>query len=365
MCFQYIEVYRLQLLCSYLFLLLFLRKPLLSTIVLFTMSTFEQIGIAIPDHPLGFPYGKTASAAENVTPEPHHRRSRLHDALYRAQSLIQEWTPFFLVLSYFIFSTCLYMICDQSLIAIFWFIYLTTNFYIAGSTVVEAVMSMTPCREARKALRKVQQRNWVFPTSDEQLLVLDLVIVAYLPNEKDIIMDRILYAVEKIVYPTTKIRINIVYNTPKPIEPLESEMRTLTIEHPQLRIIKVPGSTSKADNLNYFLTLDTGADVIAIFDCDHYAHPYGPRWAIERFLSDKTIDIVQGRCVIFNSRASTLSAMIAVEFDKIYAVSHPGRAATWGFGLFTGMGTASIFHCYFLTVVQGATATGERHYFAS
>ena len=28
--------------------------------------------------------------------------------------------------------------------------------------------------------------------------------------------------------------------------------------------------------------------------------------------------------------------MIAVEFDKIYAVSHPGRAATWGFGLFTG-----------------------------
>ena len=28
--------------------------------------------------------------------------------------------------------------------------------------------------------------------------------------------------------------------------------------------------------------------------------------------------------------------MIAVEFDKIYAVSHPGRAALWKFGLFTG-----------------------------
>ena len=28
--------------------------------------------------------------------------------------------------------------------------------------------------------------------------------------------------------------------------------------------------------------------------------------------------------------------MIAVEFDKIYAVSHPGRAALWNFGLFTG-----------------------------
>lgn len=113
-------------------------------------------------------------------------------------------------------------------------------------------------------------------------------------------------------------------------------MRKLEEEHSQLRIIKVPGSSSKADNLNHFFTLDTGSDVIAVFDCDHYPHPCGPRWAAERFMSDRTIDIVQGRCVIFNSNASFLSAMIAVEFDKIYAVSHPGRAATWGFGLFTG-----------------------------
>ena len=306
------------------------------------MLSCEEIATPIPDHPLGFPYSETVSATNDLAPVLHHRRSRPHDALHRTQSFVKEWRPFCLVSSYFMFSTCLYMICDPHLIAIFWFIYLTTNFYIAGSTVVEAVMSITPCKEARKALRKVQQKDWVFPTSDDDLLVLDLVIVAYLPNEKDIIMDRILYAVEKIVYPKNKIRINIVYNTPKPIEPLESEMRTLTIEYPQLRIIKVLGSTSKADNLNHFFTLDTGGDVIAVFDCDHYAHPYGPRWAIERFLLDKEIDIVQGRCVIFNSRASTLSAMIAVEFDKIYAVSHPGRAVTWGFGLFTGMGATRI-----------------------
>lgn len=53
-------------------------------------------------------------------------------------------------------------------------------------------------------------------------------------------------------------------------------------------------------------------------------------------MQDKKVDIVQGQCVIFNSKASWLSSMIAVEFDKIYAVSHPGRAALWGFGLFTG-----------------------------
>ena len=47
-------------------------------------------------------------------------------------------------------------------------------------------------------------------------------------------------------------------------------MMKLSEEHSQLRIIKVPGSKSKADNLNHFFTLDTGSDVIAVFDCDHY-----------------------------------------------------------------------------------------------
>jgi cellulose synthase/poly-beta-1,6-N-acetylglucosamine synthase-like glycosyltransferase len=197
-------------------------------------------------------------------------------------------------------------------------------------------MSIAPCRDAREAVTKAQRANWVFPIPDEGLLVLDLVIVAYLPNEKDIIIDRINYACEKIVYPKHKIRINIVYNTPRTMEPLETDMTDLMQQFPHLRIHKVPNSTSKADNLNYFLTLDTGADVIAIYDSDHYAHPYGPRWAIERLMTDKKIDIVQGRCVVFNSRASLLSAIISVEFDKIYAVSHPGRATLWGFGLFTG-----------------------------
>ena len=262
--------------------------------------------------------------------------SRYKAVVARIESFIQEWTPFLLVASYFVFSTCFYMICSGEIISIFWFIYLMTNFYIAGSTVIEAVMSITPCRDGRRALRKVEENQWTFPTPERFLPILDLVTVAYLPNEKDIILDRIQYAVDEIIYPRDRIRINIVYNTPKEIPDVENAMLELEKKHSQLRIVKVPGSTSKADNLNYFFTLDTGSDVIAVFDCDHYPHPCGPRWAAERFMSDRTIDIVQGRCVIFNSKAAKLSAMIAVEFDKIYAVSHPGRAATWGFGLFTG-----------------------------
>ena len=248
------------------------------------------------------------------------------------------------------------MFCSEQLIVMFWFFYLITNFYIAGSAALEALMSVRPCRDARVALQSVQRNNWIFPTSNQNLVFLDLLIVsrymvtdplvhihgthinqvAYLPNEAEIIMDRVHYALDEIVYPRTKIRINLVYNTPVPIEPLETQLSNLALKISHFRSIKVPGSTSKADNLNYFFSLHARSDITAIFDADHYPHPYGPRWAAERFMQDPKTDLVQGRCIIFNTTSSWLSAMISVEFDKIYAVSHPGRAALWGFGVFTG-----------------------------
>ncbi|KAM3085435.1 hypothetical protein ACMFMG_002512 [Clarireedia jacksonii] len=264
------------------------------------------------------------------------RSTGLISSVSRASNFLLDWTPFLLIVSYFIFSTCLYMFCTPKLIEIFWLIYLTTNSYTAAMNVMEAICSLKPNRVAKKAFIDVERKGWKFPTPDDQLLVIDLVICAYLPNEQDIIMDRIQYALNYIQYPADKIRINVAYNTPRPIEPLESQMNELAMKVPRLKIIKVPNSTSKAHNLNHFFTLDTGADVIALFDCDHYTHPYGPRWAIERLMADSQVDCVQGRCVIQNASATFLTGMIAVEFDKIYATSHPGRAALFGYGLFTG-----------------------------
>ena len=249
---------------------------------------------------------------------------------------IQEWTPCVLVVSYFIFSVCIYMIATAGIMKIFWFIYLMTNTYIAGATVVEALMSIGPYHESKKAAHKVSKKNWTFPTKDEDLPIVDLIIVAYLPNEQDIILDRIHYYLERIIYPTEKLRVNVIYNTPMSIEPLESTMHNLAQKYPQLRVYKVPNSKSKADNVNYYCALNTGAEVSAIYDCDHYPHPYGPRWAAERFVGDKTIETVQGRCVIYNTDATLMAGMIGIEFDKIYAVSHPGRAAMFNFGLFCG-----------------------------
>lgn len=100
------------------------------------------------------------------------------NASNETEAFLQEWTPFLLVMSYFVFSISLYTFCTQKWIEMFWFLYLTANFYIAGSTVLEALMSVKPCRDARIAVRKVSENNWVFPTPDLELVFLDLLIVS-------------------------------------------------------------------------------------------------------------------------------------------------------------------------------------------
>ncbi|KAF2717268.1 glycosyltransferase family 2 protein [Polychaeton citri CBS 116435] len=247
-----------------------------------------------------------------------------------------EWTPFTLVLGYYVVTTAIFVMCSETAIKVFYYFFMIVNFYVALCCAIESFLGMTPIREARKAAMKVDEKGGQFPTPDDQLPIIDMLIVAYLPNEKDIVKDQVMYALEELVYPRDRLRVNLLYNTPKPIEPLETELQEMGEMYDQLRVIKVPASTSKADNLNYFFTLDTGADVIGIFDCDHFPHPYNPRWAAERFVKDKTVDIVQGRCVVYNTNESFQAKMVAIEFDKIYAISHPGRSRMFGFGLFCG-----------------------------
>jgi cellulose synthase/poly-beta-1,6-N-acetylglucosamine synthase-like glycosyltransferase len=46
--------------------------------------------------------------------------------------------------------------------------------------------------------------------------------------------------------------------------------------------------------------------------------------------------VVQGHPVVRNGDASWVARMVAVEFEAIYSVSHPGRARLHGFGIFGG-----------------------------
>ena len=255
--------------------------------------------------------------------------------LARASAFIEEWTPWAMLVSYFAYSIFFYVVLPRSATKVFWYFYLSLAFAVSTAVTMEASHCITPSKDARRAIRRLRETGH-FPTPDEKLPTLDLVIVAYLPNEKDIIKKQIRYALREIVYPKEKITINVVYNTPKPIEPLETELQELTQSYANLKVIKVTQSTSKADNLNFFLANEGKSDIIGIYDTDHYPHPHGPRWAAERFCRGDGTDIVQGRCVVYNYDESWVTKLISAEFDMIYAVFHPGRAHAQGFGLFGG-----------------------------
>lgn len=125
---------------------------------------------------------------------------------------------------------------------------------------------------------------------------------------------------------------SLAYNTPGPL-PVEAELAALARKHPEFIPVRVPGSSSKAQNVNAALGLVTGA-FVGVFDADHRPDP-GSFERVWRWI-DSGVDVVQGHCVIRNGDASAVSRTVAVEFEQLYAVSHRGRQLLHGFGVFGG-----------------------------
>lgn len=156
------------------------------------------------------------------------------------------------------------------------------------------------------------------------------VIAAYLPNEADSIVETIHEFLAQDY--SGGLQVVLAYNTPVPLD-VEAELAVLDREHPDLTVLKVPDSTSKAQNVNAALRVADG-EFVGIFDADHHPMPgsFDRAW---QWLADGA-DVVQGHCVIRNGEDSALARLVAVEFEQIYAVAHPGRAALFGFGIFGG-----------------------------
>ncbi|MFT4264168.1 MAG: glycosyltransferase family 2 protein [Nocardioides sp.] len=156
------------------------------------------------------------------------------------------------------------------------------------------------------------------------------VIAAYLPNEADTIVETVHSFLAQDYEPG--LQVLLAYNTPVEL-PVQAELAELAERHERLTVLEVPDSTSKAQNVNAALRVATG-EVVGIFDADHHPMPgaFARAW---RWIHDGA-DVVQGHCVIRNGEDSGLARLVAVEFEQIYAVAHPGRAALHGFGIFGG-----------------------------
>ena len=122
--------------------------------------------------------------------------------------------------------------------------------------------------------------------------------------------------------PPERLQIILAYNTPESLA-VEADLQEIAARDPRLLPLRVSGSRSKAENVNAALAAATG-EIVAIFDADHLPAPdcFRKAWY---WLADGC-DMVQGRCLIRNQQQNWFTRTVAIEFDTIYAVSHPGRA---------------------------------------
>lgn len=156
------------------------------------------------------------------------------------------------------------------------------------------------------------------------------IIAAYLPNESATVLETI-RSFLRMAYPAP-FQVILAYNTPRPL-PIEGDLHKLAARDPRFLPLRVEGSTSKPQNVNAALA-EVQGEITGIFDADHLPEPdvFTRAW---RWLSHGA-DVVQGHCVVRNGGASWLARMVAVEFEAIYAVSHPGRARLHDFAIFGG-----------------------------
>lgn len=160
-----------------------------------------------------------------------------------------------------------------------------------------------------------------------------MVVVAYLPNEQGIIRETLEHILTQVRWPAAKLEVLLAYNTPVAL-PVEEDLRAMAARYPALKLLKVIGSTSKAQNLNAALEEVTG-EITCVFDADHHPSPDCLERAC-RWLWRGRYDLIQGRNVIRNHQVNWLTSLVGVEFECLYGVSHFGRSLLVDTALFGG-----------------------------
>jgi len=160
------------------------------------------------------------------------------------------------------------------------------------------------------------------PLSRNPLPRCSFLVVAYLPNEQDIILETLRHILTKVHRSDAGLELILAYNTPVDL-PVEEDLKRLAQTYPELRLLRVEGSHSKAENLNAALNIVTG-DIACILDADHHPQPdcFLRAW---RWL-ENDYDVVQGRNIIRNHSFNLLTQNIAIEFETLYGVSHAAKS---------------------------------------
>jgi glycosyltransferase involved in cell wall biosynthesis len=236
-----------------------------------------------------------------------------------------EWTKLFEVFLGLLFIPTLVFY----IIGIFYPAFLNFSYYfILSLFVFQAATSYMYSMSAftRKKFREL-------PTAKHRAVPKTTFLVsAFLPNEVDVVEETLLNILERVERPADGIELILAYNTPH-MAPIELRLRELAYKWPELILANAYGSKSKSENLNYALDIASG-QMLVLLDADHLIARDCLRRAW-RWL-DEGYNVVQGRCKIRNGKASMVSALVEVEFEAIYGISHYAKSRLFDSALFGG-----------------------------
>ncbi len=166
-----------------------------------------------------------------------------------------------------------------------------------------------------------------------------ILIAAYLPNEINTLAGPIRGHMALELPDNVHLRVIVVYNGGgqtqiDQLNQLITEVNSQPHPNKTLESLNVLNSTSKAANINYAMDylsrLEMRPEVVALFDADHIPHHTNLKRALKTMLITDA-DIVQGRNCVGRG-----SWFIAIEFDVMYCIYHPGGAMLRGFAVFGG-----------------------------
>ncbi|MGB3293633.1 MAG: glycosyltransferase [Phormidesmis sp.] len=243
-------------------------------------------------------------------------------AVFYVCLLVQGWsllTPRMIVLTFFLFNAV--MITIESSNAIF-------RRFATHRRQFSRPSERTITRlKARVGLRGSERPSPIAPVPPCSFLV-----AAYLPNEQDIIVETIHHLLFNIQRPADGLEIILAYNTPTDLL-VEVELRGLAKQHPELKLLRVEGSQSKAENINAALNIATG-EIACVLDADH--HPAADCFMRAWHWIAQGYDVVQGRNIIRNYRENFLTANVALEFEQLYGISHAAKSFLTDSSIFGG-----------------------------
>lgn len=201
-------------------------------------------------------------------------------------------------------------------------------------TVVSLAFAFTSALILTEALMSIRRRR--APGVQGQVRrssrILTVILVAYLPNEQDVIIDSAMAVLRDLDWPVDHLQLIVAYNTPNDL-PVEADLHELAADHEAIEVLRVEGSTSKAENLIAAIEHSRG-HVTAIIDSDHRLHDQSANRAMRWF--DEGYDVVQGRCVVRNPNDSVVSKLVSIEFEQIYGLAHAGRSLLMDTAIFGG-----------------------------